>query len=273
MIDLHLHSSASDGTFSPQEIVRFAAKLGFSAIAVTDHDSVEGVGPALNEGLNFPDLEIVPAVELSSDVDGRDVHFLGYFIDFESSWLNGHLLDLREARMSRAERMVKNLTELGLELDFRDVLALAGDGAVGRGHVARALEKAGQTRTVKEAFEKYIGRDSAAYVEKYMYTPKDVINVIKKSGGVPVMAHPGLVGDDDLIEESIAYGLAGIEVVHSEHRPDQIDHYLKLAKDLGLVATGGSDCHGLDSGRGLMLGSVRVPDSVLIDLREVLESA
>src|SRR3990172_8374040 len=137
MVDLHLHSSASDGTFSPQELVQLAFQLDFRAIALTDHDSVEGVGPALKAQEKYEDLEVVPAIELSSDIEGRDIHFLGYLIDWESSWLRQHLRDLREARLLRAKKMVGRLKELGLDLDLEEVLELAGKGTVGRAHVAR----------------------------------------------------------------------------------------------------------------------------------------
>ena len=269
MVDLHLHSSASDGTFSPQELVQLAFQLNFKAIAITDHDSVEGVAPALKAQEKYKELEVVPAVELGSDIEGRDIHFLGYLIDWESSWLKQHLSDLREARFQRAEKMVKRLRELGLELELEEVLALSGEGAVGRAHVARALLKKGQIGSVQEAFDRYLGRLAPAYVEKYAFTPREVINVIKSSGGIAVLAHPGLLKIDDRIPEFIDDGIEGLEVVHSDHLPHQVKHYEKLAEEYGLVATGGSDCHGLGSGRGLMLGSVRMPLSVLEKLKEL----
>lgn len=272
MVDLHLHSTASDGTLSPEELVKLASKLQFKAIALTDHDSAEGVAPALKKAQEYPGLEVIPAVELSSDVQGRDIHFLGYFIDYQSPWLKKHLKGLREARLKRAVKMVERLQKMGFSLFFKEVLAEAGSGAVGRPHIARAMLKKGYIHHIQEAFSRYIGRQAPAYVEKYAYTPEDVIKIIRKIGGISVLAHPGLTKVDELIPKFIKAGLKGLEVVHSDHSPEQIGHYRRLAERLGLVVTGGSDCHGLGSGRGQLLGSVKIPDSILENLKKLQQS-
>lgn len=269
MVDLHLHSTASDGSLSPQELVQLASKLNFTAIAVTDHDSVEGVTPALRAGRKYAKVEVVPAVELSSDVEGRDIHILGYFIDYKSSWLAEHLEKLRKYRCERAAKMVQKLKEVGLDIPLKDVIEIAKDGSVGRAHVAKALVKQGYIDGIKEAFEKYIGRDSPCYVEKMEYTPKDVIEIIKNVRGIPVLAHPGISQVDEYIPSFIKYGLQGLEAVHSEHSPEQNEKYTKMAKKYGLVATGGSDFHGLDSRRGMIMGAIKIPDSVVDELRKL----
>lgn len=267
-VDLHLHSTASDGTLSPQQLVQLASKLNLRAIAVTDHDSVEGVTPARRAGTKTG-VEVVPAVELSSDLDGRDIHFLGYFVDYKNKWLEEHLEKLRQARYKRALKMVEKLKEIGLEIPFQEVIEIAGKGAVGRSHVATVMFQKGYIHNIQEAFDRYIGRDSTCYVEKYNYSCQDVINIIKKIRGIPVLAHPGLSQVDSYIPEFIEYGLVGLEVYHSEHTPEQTEHYRQLAKRYELITTGGSDCHGLESTRGLTIGSVKVPYIVVTDLKEL----
>lgn len=267
-VDLHLHSTASDGTLSPQQLVQLASKLNLRTIAVTDHDSVEGITPARRAGTKTG-VEVIPAVELSSDLDGRDIHFLGYFIDYKNKWLEDHLERLRQARYERALKMVEKLKEIGLEIPFQEVLETAGRGAVGRSHLATVMVRRGYIHSIQEAFDRYIGRDSPCYVEKYNYSCQDVINIIKKINGISVLAHPGLSHVDNCIPEFINYGLIGLEIYHSEHSPEQVKHYRKLAKNYKLIVTGGSDCHGLESTRGLAIGSVKVPLKVAIDLKEL----
>lgn len=267
-IDLHLHSTASDGTATPQELVRYALKLNLKAIAITDHDSVEGIPVALKESRR-QNIEVIPGVELSSDLNGLDVHFLGYFIDYQNRWLRRHLKKLHQSRYERALKMVEKLREAGVKIFFEDVLAEAREGTVGRAHVARVMIKEGYIDTIEEAFERYIGRQAPCYVEKYVYTPEDVIRIIKKVGGVAIFAHPGLTRCDEKIPEFVQAGVAGLEVYHSEHTPEQAEYYLEMARKNGLVITGGSDCHGSKSFRGLLIGSVRVPDYVLENLKKL----
>jgi len=267
-IDLHLHSTASDGTASSEELVRYALKLKLKAIAITDHDSVDGIEAALKEAKG-KDIEVIPGVELSSDLNGLDVHFLGYFIDYDNIWLRRHLKKLHQARHERALKMVRKLQERGIKIFVEDVLAEAGKGAVGRAHLARVMVKEGYIDTIEEAFEKYIGRHAPCYVEKYVYTPEDVIRIIKKVGGVAVYAHPGVTKCDQMIPEFIQAGVVGLEVYHSDHTAKQVRFYTKMAREKGLVVTGGSDCHGKNSYRGLLIGSVPVPDAILEELKKV----
>lgn len=267
MVDLHLHSTASDGSFSSQELVQLASKLQLKAIAITDHDSVNGIAPALRAGRKHAKVEVIPAVELSSVLKNRDVHFLGYFINYKSVWLEDHLSKLRQSRLERAAKMVESLQKEGFDIVIKDVLQEAGKGSVGRSHVAKVMLKKGQIDSIKEAFNKYIGRDGPCYVEKYSYSPEGVINIIKKIGGIAVLAHPGLSLVDEEIPQFIKYGIKGLEVFHSEHSNEDISRYGKLADELGLIKTGGSDCHGLESARGVLIGSMKVSDSCFEQLK------
>jgi predicted metal-dependent phosphoesterase TrpH len=268
-IDLHLHSTASDGILTPKELVEKAFNLAINAIALTDHDSVEGVTPSIKEGKKLG-VEVIPAVELSSDLNGQDIHFLGYFINYEDKKFQKRLAELRNLRAERAAKMVDLLRSKDVNIPFEDVLEAAGSGAVGRAHVAKVMVKKGYIDTVEEAFEKYIGRHAPCYVEKYFYTPKDVIETIKETGGIAVLAHPALSDVDEFIPEFIEYGIQGIEVLHGEQTDEQSKYYLQLANEYNLLPTGGSDFHGLkNTKRGREMGSVKVPDEFLDRLKKL----
>ncbi|HDP69527.1 MAG TPA: PHP domain-containing protein [Actinobacteria bacterium] len=267
MIDLHLHTTASDGTYAPEKLVAFAFKLGLKVIAISDHDSVDGIEPAIKEGKRLG-IEVVPALELGSNLKGRDIHILGYYIDFKHPWLRQHLNDLREARRNRALKMVDRLCEMRIDVLPKDVLKIAGDSsAVGRVHLARVMLEKGYIDSIQDAFDTYIGKDGPCYVEKNTYSPQEAIEIIKKVGGVPVLAHPAVSKVDEFIPNFIDSGLQGLEVYHSRHTKQQTVKYKKLAKKLGLIVTGGSDCHGL-SGE-LLINSVNVPNSVLNNLKKL----
>lgn len=268
-IDLHLHSTASDGALSPEELVTKAVDLGINAIALTDHDSVEGVEQAVLEGKR-KGIEIVPAVELSSGLNGQDIHFLGYFIDHKDEKFNKLLERLRRLRMERAAKIVELLRRRDVEIPFDEVLGAAKNGSVGRAHVAKIMVKRGYIDTVEEAFDKYIGRNGSCYVEKYFYTPKEIIETIRDTGGIAVLAHPALSKVDEFIFQFVSFGIQGIEVLHGEHTNEESQYYLKLAQDYDLAPTGGSDFHGLkNSKRGRDIGAVKVPDKFLERLKEL----
>jgi predicted metal-dependent phosphoesterase TrpH len=255
--DLHAHTTASDGSLSPSALVGLARDVGLDVLAVTDHDSVAGIPEALAAARGTP-VRLVPAVELSAVWEGRDVHVLGYFVDFEDRVLLRHLIDLREARLRRAETIVASLTDAGYNIDIQDVLALAAGGSVGRSHVARALVNQGHAATVSDAFTRFLGRGCPFYVPKDVRSPVEVLDVVQSAGGVPVLAHPGVTKVDALITPLVVAGLGGIEAYHAEHTAEQRAHYAWLARSLGLVATGGSDYHGTGT-PGVQLGSVDVP--------------
>lgn len=263
-IDLHIHSTASDGTLAPDVLVADAKTRGLTAIAIADHDSVEGVAEALDAGRRHG-LTVVKAVELSARAeDGRDMHILGYRIDHTDKRLLARLADLRERRRQRAFRMIEALREGGYHLDPDDVMHMAGGGAVGRAHIARALEATGRVPSQGAAFRELIGKDKPFFVPKPGVTPAEIITLIRSACGVAVLAHPGVTRVDDLLGQLVADGLQGIEVWHAEHSASDMKRYAEIARLRGLVATGGSDYHGpRASGGGKCIGCVEVPDSAL----------
>ncbi len=258
-VDLHIHSTASDGSYSPEEIVQISLRLGLSAIAIADHDSVDGVLPAM-EAARGTDLRVFPAVELSVDYEDTEIHILGFFVDLDHQPLLEAMRKVRDGRIARAEEMVRRLQQLGIPITIDDVLHEAGSGAVGRPHVARALVKVGAVRTQREAFEKYIGRGRPAYVPRYKLKPEEAVRLIRSAGGLPVFAHPGLCGRDDMIDRLMPEGLLGIEAYHVEHTPSQTRKYLNMARRRGLFVTGGSDSHGPLGPVPVEIGCVFVPD-------------
>jgi predicted metal-dependent phosphoesterase TrpH len=264
--DLHVHSTASDGSLSPAELVSLAMDRGLDVMAIADHDSVGGITPALDAARDT-DLVLVPAVELSAVHGGRDIHRLAYFVDHTSPELLAHLSDLREARLRRAEAMVVALNSAGYPVALDDVLAMSGGGAVGRSHVARALVDAGHAETVSDAFSRLIGRGRPFYVRKDARSPKDVLATIVASGAVPVLAHPGVSGATDLVGQLVAMGLRGLEAYHADHTPAQRDSLLALASRFDLLVTGGTDYHG-PGAPNPDLGSTEVPDACVRALLE-----
>lgn len=270
--DLHLHTTASDGLISPQELVGMAARLGLKVIAITDHDSVEGIGAALAASQAFPDLKVIPGVEISTDVPQGEVHVLGYFIDYRDPELLGELERLRNSRRVRAQRMLVKLAGLDIDIDWERVQEIAGDGSIGRPHIAQAMLEQGYVLTLKEAFLKYIGRDGPAYVEREKMTPPQAVALIAKSGGLPVLAHPaGIVNLEELIAELQKAGLVGIEVYYTGYPPQSARHLASLARKFGLVATGGSDYHGLEGIGETLPDSGAIPSECVEQLLSLSE--
>jgi len=247
-IDLHTHSNRSDGTFEPAEVVRLAAERALDVVALTDHDTTDGLAEALATG-SVVGMEVVPGVEFSAEFDGRSVHVLCYWMDPVDAALQLELRRLREDRFRRGELMVDKLRDLGLPVEFERVRAIAGDATIVRPHIAQAMVEAGFVATEKEAFERYIGDGGPAHVAKHALDPVDAVVLIDGAGGVCALAHPGMWGDQssvpvELIERMAAAGMRGIEVDHPDHSPEMRERYRTLAGELGLIATGGSDCHG-----------------------------
>ncbi len=241
--DLHLHTNCSDGTLSPRELVALAKKNRVSAIAVVDHDTVDGLEEALSCGREAG-VEVIPGIELTSELDGTEIHMLGYYIDHTQPALLRTLSFLQEARRARIYKMVEKLNALGLGVTSEAVFALATGGSVGRLHVARALAGGKFVSSVQEAFQRFIGDRGPAYVGGFKLPPKDAIGLILGAGGVPVLAHPYTMRRDELIGEFAALGLKGLEVFYPEHSQSMVNYYLQLAATLGLAVTGGSDFHG-----------------------------
>lgn len=264
-VDLHVHTTASDSLLSPQAVVERAEALGFSAIGIADHDTVAGL---VNAQHYVKNVEIVPAVELSCFYAGLDIHLLGYFVDYRNIEFNQFLATVQKSRRERAEKIVKNLAIQNIAVELERVLELAQGGSVGRPHIAQAIVEKGYAASINEVFYRFIGYHCPAYVPKMEITPSAGVRLIKKFGGVPVMAHPGIYRKDELIDALIPEGLAGIEVWHPEHSTSETQRYLALARAKGLCATGGSDCHGGIKGK-IYLGEVKVPRHYYLELKNM----
>nr|WP_150959719.1 PHP domain-containing protein [Aneurinibacillus sp. XH2] len=273
-LDLHTHTSASDGTRSPAENVRLAREAGLAGLAVTDHDTVAGIAEAMEEGKRLGVI-VVPGVEISTVAKGRDIHVLGYYIDTHCPVFLDRLQQLRQVREKRNEFMLAKLRELGMEISMRELADLASkasgeDQTVGRPHIAELLIRKGYVGTMEEAFDKYLGSGGAAYVNPPRIHPKEAIGWIHEAGGTAVLAHPGIYHDDELVEEIIPYGLDGIEAFHSDHSREEENKYERLAARYGLVVTAGSDYHGERRGEVFHgpIGNRKVDRSVLERLQK-----
>jgi len=255
--DLHLHTRFSDGTDSPARVVELAHAAGLSTIAITDHDNVEAFAVAEPVARRLG-VELLTGIEMSASTQGLEVHMLGFLFDRHHAGLTQHLAEQQARRVERVREMVKRLQRVGVTIDAEEVFEIAGEGTVGRPHVARALLKHGYITTLAEAFSRYIGPDNPGFVPGSPLSPARVMRVIRDAGGVPVLAHPIYLKRDALIEEFVRDGLVGLEVYHSGHTPEMVRHYGQLADRLKLLKTGGSDSHG-DAKEGLPIGSVKVP--------------
>ena len=259
-VDLHVHSTVSDGKYSPKAIIEKAASLGLTVISLTDHDSVDGIIPAGEAAEAFPHLRLIPGVEISTDTSDGEVHILGYFIDYSSSTLQAALERFRNSRVGRAKGMIARLADLGINIDWERVQELAGEGSIGRPHIARAMQERGHISSFEEAFDKYIGYGKPAYVERDKMTPSEAVELVLKSEGLPVLAHPFTTGNAEKTAGELKQaGLAGIEAYYKDNTPEQTAMMLEMAERYGLLATGGSDFHGIEHGNDAMLGSVDVP--------------
>jgi hypothetical protein len=261
-VDLHSHTTASDGSLSPRELVREAVKHGVRVLAITDHDSTEGLADALDEAAKHPPLEIVPGIEINTDVNGAEIHILGYFLGYEAEWFQAFLREQRAERIQRVHQVADRLARLGIPIDPEEVFTLVKEGSAGRPHIAQVMVNRGYVKTVREAFDKYLKAGGPAHVSRKKLSPTDAIAVIRKASGVPVLAHPGLAGSDDIIPELVQAGLMGIECYYPMHSPSQTASYVQICKDHNLVATGGSDFHGPHLGRPNRLGTPHVPLAV-----------
>jgi predicted metal-dependent phosphoesterase TrpH len=259
-VDLHVHSTASDGKLSPEAIIGKAAQLGLKVISLTDHDSVEGIMPALKAARAFPRLMFIPGVEISTDMPEGEAHVLGYFIDYTSRELASTLERFRNSRVGRGRGMVAKLNDMGIDINWQRVQEIAGDGSIGRPHIAQAMLEKGYIASFEEAFKKYIGHGGPAYVEREKMTPEEAVQLILRSRGLPVLAHPFTVKEPEVIVIKLkAAGLVGIEAYYKDNTAAETQATLGLAAKYGLIATGGSDFHGIDDSHDAMLGSVKVP--------------
>jgi predicted metal-dependent phosphoesterase TrpH len=258
--DLHLHTTASDGRLSPEDVVRTAAYLGLAVISITDHDSVDGIASALKAAGQYPSLTVIPGVEVSTDVPHGEVHVLGYFVDHTNPELIIKLAAFRNSRKVRAQRMIEKLATMGVHIDWPRVQDIAGTGSVGRPHIAQAMLEKGYIPSLKEAFNKYIGREAPAYVEREKMTPEEVVALITQVGGLAVLAHPAQIDDlEHLIPRLQRVGLVGVEAYYNSYPPKTIQYLASVAHKHALVATGGSDFHGMDSATETPIGGVSIP--------------
>ncbi len=256
--DLHIHTHASDGRYSPAEVVRMAAELGLGAIAIADHDTVDGIEEALTEADAVGGIRIVPAVEINTDHGESEVHILGYFVDFRDEGFRSFLAGQRDSRSTRAAAIVKRLRDLGMPIDFERVKDIAR-GAIGRPHIALALTEKGFASSVDDAMDRLLSRGRPAYVPRNKLTPVAAVRAVVEAAGVPVFAHPGTAGCDGLIEDLVKAGLGGLEAYHPQHDAAAQRRYAAMARARGLVATGGSDFHGPQWAGNVGIGGVWVP--------------
>jgi predicted metal-dependent phosphoesterase TrpH len=268
-VDLHLHTTASDGRLSPTELVRLAARQGLKQVSISDHDTTEGLAEAFQEAKNHDGLRIIPGIELSTDIPGDEIHMLGYMVQYENEEFQDILSRFRSARVGRAREMVEKLAALGVVLDWERVQEIAGEGAVGRPHIALAMVERGYCKEPKDAFPEYLGRNGLAYVERAKLTPREAVEMLRKVGGVPVLAHPAYMVDLEAnLADLKAAGLIGMEVYYAKFRPDTIQHLRALADRYDLIPCGGSDYHGLGNEDDALPGTMGPPISTVERLEE-----
>jgi predicted metal-dependent phosphoesterase TrpH len=264
--DLHLHTQFSDGTFSPEELVAQARLHDLAAVALTDHDTVEGCDRAAVAS-RAAGIEFIPGTELTAEQDGHELHILGYFIDTQSPRLLSEIAHFQAVRQNRIREMVARLQALRVPLEAQSVFALANCRSPGRPHVARALVKAGLCANLDEAFERFLKKNRPAWVPKFKMSAASAVELIHQSGGLAVLAHPGLNRSDEVIPAMVEAGLDGIECFHTKHTAATSQHYLQIADRFRLLVTGGSDCHGFSKGKPL-IGSVKIPMEYVEKLRQ-----
>lgn len=267
-VDMHMHSTFSDGVHAPVKLVEMAIRKGLSAICLSDHDIVDGF-VELKPAAEAEGLEVMSGVELSCENEGRDCHMLGYGVSVTHERLQEMLRKFRDTREHRGIMIVEKLRDYGVNLDMDAILAKAGDGALGRPHIAEALLEGGHVSNIPEAFARYIGEDCPAYVDKYKMTPTEAVELIHEAGGVALLAHPGdNLQDPEGFEALLDLGVDGIEVHHPHHKPPVIKALLEIAERRDLLVSGGSDFHGF-AGRENM-GEPKVPYALFERVRDRL---
>ncbi len=269
-IDLHLHSTASDGSYPPETVVAMAERNGVRVLALTDHDSIDGI-PAAEERAKSAGIRVLSGVELSVSESEFDVHLLAYGFDPTDKGFNAALNQYRDARRERARKILARLKGLGIRIAMEDVEEIAHGGALGRPHVAEALMRGGHVETFHEAFQRYLGHHAPAYVPKAAVKLEEAVSIVRDAGGVTALAHPGTLNRDHLIAGWVRRGLDGIEVWHSKHGPADIARYQEIARRHNLLMTGGSDYHG-ERTPDVSIGCAAVPESMLAPLDEALRS-
>lgn len=264
--DLHVHSNCSDGTEPPSQVVAAAKAAGLTTISLTDHDTLEGIPEALAAG-EREGVCVIPGIEFSTEVKKTEIHILGYFIDTANADLLSLLIKIQNNRKDRIKEICEKLSKLGVSLDPEKVFKKAGNDAPGRPHVARVMVEEGLVGSFNEAFDRFIDFRAPAYVPHYRLDPKESIKLIKRAGGVPVFAHPNISRCDELIGDFVGAGLRGLEAYYPNYFESTTQKYLDIAKKYNLIVTGGSDYHGLNSGREIKLGEFTIKDELVEELK------
>lgn len=268
--DLHVHTHLSDGTFSPQKVVEYSKARGLGAIAITDHDCVAGITPAIMVAKDL-DIEIIPGVELSAEIEEQEVHILGYFIDWQNRPFLKRLGQIVDVRRERAKEILKKLREFEVNISEEELFDLSRFGCVGRLHIAQLLFKKGYVSSIPQAFKEYIGDKGPCYVKKFKLSPREAVEMIKGVGGIAVLAHPKTLyikdrSIEDIVILLIKDGIEGIEVYHSDNTRKDEDRLNALADKYKLAVTGGSDCHGLGK-KEVLIGKVKIPYELVEKLK------
>ncbi|WP_422448737.1 PHP domain-containing protein [Thermoanaerobacterium sp. DL9XJH110] len=265
-VDLHIHTVFSDGLLTPGQVVNEAHRLNLKAIAITDHDTTDGIPEAVEQAKKFPAMEVIPGIEINSYYNDEEVHILGYYIDYKGSYLKGVLQNLQAKRVKRAMTIVEKLKEMDINVSFENVRKKARGPSIGRPHIAAVLVENGYADSIEDAFEKYLNPGRPAYVPREKLTPFDAVDIIKKAEGIPVLAHPGLLEKKEIIDQLVEYGIMGVEAYHKDHSKQQTDYFIKFASSRGLTITGGSDSHGECP---LLLGTVDASFECVRELKKL----
>jgi predicted metal-dependent phosphoesterase TrpH len=262
--DFHTHTNASDGVLAPRDLVGLAVSRGLRILAVTDHDSTEGIPEAMAAAAEHPGLALVPGIEMSTDIPGDEIHVLGYFLDYEDGEFQATLTRLRRARFDRGRMMVEKLQGMGMNISWERVQELADGASVGRPHVAQALIESGAVSNFQEAFDRYIGRNGPAYVERAKLTPVEAIELLVKARALPVLAHPASQSNlDALVTELKTAGMIGMEVYYQDYDASTCSRLGAIADRHGLLKLGGSDYHGFGGDRERLPGDIPLPEEAI----------
>lgn len=265
--DLHLHTTCSDGKLTPEQLTELAFSRGLGAIAITDHDTVDGIERAVKKAQYFSNPEVIPGIEINAFLDNQEVHVLGYFIDYTNPKLKSDLLGLQTQRKERAIKIIDKLGELGFNIKYEDVLSKVTGASVGRPHIAQALVEKGHAKSEKQSFDELLNQGRPAYIPRKKLSPFEAIDVIKAYKGIPVIAHPGLLKDPTIIKPLSDYGLMGIEAYHTKHTLEQSEHFMEIGKRYNLIITGGSDSHDAPT-----VGTVTAPSDCVDALKKAKET-
>ena len=274
-VDLHLHTTASDGVLSPAEIVRYAKGKGLQAIAITDHDTIDGCEEGLSEGGRIG-FEVIPGIEISAEYSPGSMHILGFCLDIHHPLLSERLEFLQKARAERNPKMVAKLNQLGIKITYEEVLKASGGGQVGRPHFANVLLEKKVVKSFQEAFDRFLKKGAPAYVDKFRFTSKEALHFIREARGVAVLAHPNTLGVsrsselEKVIAQLVDEGLQGIEVYYPEHSSTEVVQYRTIADRYKLLSTGGTDYHGIEKNEldiGVGRGEMKLPYSIVEDIK------